>query len=129
MFEQASKIKLRFTTPKGVISVEDLWDVPLTSPTKFSLDLIARNLSKTLKEAEEESFVKPLSTDNTIVKLRFDIVKHVISIKLAEAEAAKTAAAKRARKAELLSLLAEQDREADKGKSREDLLKELNELV
>ena len=30
-FEQAVRLKLRFNSPKGLLSVEDLWDLPLTS--------------------------------------------------------------------------------------------------
>ena len=46
IFEQASRNKLRFDTNiKGVISTEDLWDLPLTSDTgRVNLDDIAKAL-------------------------------------------------------------------------------------
>jgi hypothetical protein len=31
LFQKATRAKLRFETPKGLLSVEDLWDLPLTS--------------------------------------------------------------------------------------------------
>jgi hypothetical protein len=31
IFEQATRAKIRFSTPVGMLSVEDLWDLPLTS--------------------------------------------------------------------------------------------------
>lgn len=31
IFEQASRQKLRFETSAGKLSIEDLWDLPLTS--------------------------------------------------------------------------------------------------
>ena len=41
LFEKASKMKLRFSTTKGVLSTEDLWDLSLES-----LDRIAKNLKR-----------------------------------------------------------------------------------
>ena len=31
MFTKASRLKLRFQSPAGLLSSEDLWDLPLTS--------------------------------------------------------------------------------------------------
>ena len=51
MFEKASRAKIRFETSKGSLTVEDLWDLPLTSNTgKADLDDIARGLHSQLKE-------------------------------------------------------------------------------
>ena len=64
MFEQASRLKLRFTTARGSLSVEDLWDLPLTSTTgKPNLDDIAKSLNRELRATSEEtSFVEPNAT-------------------------------------------------------------------
>lgn len=127
-FEEASKDKYRFTTPKGEISTEDLWDVPLLSRSKFSLDLIARNISKELKETGEESFVKPLTISNTLLTRKFEIVKHVIAVKIAEAEEAKTAANKKAQRVKILGIIADKQDEQLKGKTLEELTAELEKL-
>jgi hypothetical protein len=112
MFERASRMKLRFDSAKGQLSVEDLWDLPLQSVTKVNLDSLAVTLNKELKAANsEESFVKPaISTDDTL-ELRFEIVKYVISVKVAERDAANLARTKAEEKQKLLALLDDKQNE------------------
>ena len=57
MFERASKLKLRFNTEKGMVTTEDLWDLPLLQRNAVDLDSLAKNLNKAVKESGEESFV------------------------------------------------------------------------
>ncbi len=130
MFENASRIKLRFNTPKGLLTVEDLWDLPLISRSSVqaNLDDIARDLHNKLKDANEISFVKKATKDNEKLKLAFDIIKHVIAVRLAEDEAAATAANNRAKKQQLLALIAHKENDELAGKSLEDLKKLAEEL-
>ena len=58
LFEYATRTVLRFASTRGLISVEQLWDVPLRSNDGFDLDAIARSLSQELKSVSEESFVE-----------------------------------------------------------------------
>jgi len=104
-FETASRLQLRFTTPKGSLSVEDLWDLPLTSSTSASLDNIAKGLNRQIKDADTESFVVKTTKADDILQLKFDIVKHVIEVRLAEADVAKTAKKKKEDKQKLLEVL------------------------
>jgi len=54
MFAFATKKKIRFETSKGLLSVEDLWDLPLTSDNgRPNLDDIAKGIYKAMKEGEE----------------------------------------------------------------------------
>jgi hypothetical protein len=55
IFEKASREKLRFSTSQGQFSVEDLWNLPLTSPSGRSVNLydIANGLNKELKESQK----------------------------------------------------------------------------
>jgi len=122
-FEAASRIKLRFATGRGLVSVEDLWDMPLTGT--FSLNDVAKDLHRLLKDAEETDFVKKATKVNEELQLGFDVVKHVIDVRVAEAEEAKNAAAKRAQKQKLLGLIAEKQDDALKGAS----IDELNAMV
>lgn len=98
IFEQASRGKLTFSTNKGQLSVEHLWDLSLDS-----LDTLAKGINRELKAYEEESFVKTRTKTNTELVLRLDILKRVIEVKLQEAEEKKS----RAEKTAQLSLLKE----------------------
>ena len=102
MFKEATRRKLRFNSINGVLSVEDIWDLPLTSEKKDSLNKQAKSLNRELKASEEESFVEAPTKENAILQLKFDIVKEVIKDRLAEKAARKNAADIKARK-ELLN--------------------------
>ena len=111
MFEKASKMKLRFTTSRGQVTTEDLWDFPLTSSTAFSLDSIAQGLSKSIKASAEESFVIKKCRANKTLELQLDIVKHIISVKLDEAKARRKAAETSIMRDKALAILAERQDE------------------
>lgn len=129
IFEYATRNKLRFASTRGVLSVEQLWDVPLRSRDDFNLDNIAKAANKALKEVSEESFVEIKKTvEHTMRELSLEIVKYVIDTKIAEEEAAKTRAAKRLEKEKLLDILAEkQDGKLSK-LSEEELKKRIKAL-
>lgn len=131
MFAFATRKKFRFDTCKGQVTVEDLWDLPLTSTNgRPNLDDIAKELYKKMKDENEMSFVKPTSQVNkefNIIKAKFDIVKHIIDVKLAEAEAAKKAKEIKARNQRILELIAQKEDEALASKSKEELLAMLAE--
>ncbi len=113
MFQQASRLALRFATVKGDLTVEDLWLLPLISATgKANLDDIARGLYNQLKETNVVSFVTPAQKADPTVQLRFDIVKHIIGVRVAENAAAATARANREKKQALLGVLAQKENEA-----------------
>ena len=117
MFEQAAKLKLRYETKRGNISTEDLWDLPLTSTAGVSLDDLAKLLNKAVKDNEEESFVVKKSATNTILDLKFSIVKHVIEERLAEIERKADEAATKARKDKILGIIADKEDDELKGES------------
>lgn len=122
MFEKASRLKLTFASSQGLLSVEDLWDLPLTSSKgRANLDDLARDLHKQLKNGEDVSFVNKETKSDPVIQLKFDIVKHVIEVKLAENEAAATARANAEKKQQLLGLIASKENEALAGKSLDEL--------
>lgn len=120
-FQAASRLKLRFDTPKGQLTVEDLWDLPLTSGAgKANLDDIAKSLHRQTK-TDDVSFVTPPAAKDASIALAFDIVKHIIGVRIAERDAAADAAARAAKKQQLLSLIASKESEALAGKSLDEL--------
>ena len=128
MFEKASRKKLRFDTAAGNISVEDLWDLPLTSVTGVSLDTLAKSLNKAVKENDEESFVVKKTTLNEVLDLKFSIVKHVIEVRLDEIEQKENAAARKAKKEMIMGIIAEKQTDKLKGTSINKLEAMLAEL-
>lgn len=126
LFELASRKKFRFESVKGLLSAEDLWDLPLTSTTgKANLDDIAKALNHLVKSSKEEvSFVNPTTSGtNTSDQARFDIVKYIIGVRVAERDAAKDAAVRAEKKQQILSLIAQKQFEQLGATSLEDLQK------
>lgn len=127
LFEQASRLKLRFYSPMGSLTVEDLWDLPLTSPTgrsRANLDSIAIALHKQTREsAETVSFVTPSSSTSQAAELdlKFQLVKYIISVRVAERDAAKEASDRKEKKQRLLELIARKQDQELEGKSLEEL--------
>jgi hypothetical protein len=105
IFEQASRIKLRFETSKGMLSAEDLWDLPLTSASKANLDDIARALFKNLQGTENVSFVNKEGKADAEVQLAFDVVKHIIDTRLVENAAAALAKENKEKKQRILAII------------------------
>lgn len=128
MFEKATRLKLRFPSQVGMLSVEDLWDLPLQASRGASLDTIAKTVNKVLKETSEESFVAPVTAQNTELTLQLDILKYIISVKIEEANVAKTLKERAAKKKHIMAIMADKQDEALKGKSLEELQAELDSL-
>ena len=86
IFELASREKLRFNTGRLQVTVEQLWELPLTGAN--SLDTLAVELDAAIRNTAPRSFVTNSATaaDKTL-QLQFDIVKHVIDVRVAERKA------------------------------------------
>ncbi len=107
MYKKALRMKLRFATNKGKLTTEDLFDLSLTD-----LNNIAIALDKKLSETPRKSFISDIAPDTQEDELRFNIVKDVITLKLAERNAAQNAKAKAAEKAQLMEILHRKKNEA-----------------
>lgn len=127
MFEKASRYKLRFHTTRGRISVEDLWDLPLLGGSDC-LDEIAKGLRLKVKDSAEESFVVKSDKKDDVLQLKFEIVKHIIEVRLKEAEAAANAKVLREKKQQIMSIIADKESEALRGKDVDELKKLLESM-
>ena len=91
IFEKASRAKLRFPTPRGNLSVEQLWDLPLDKGDvnlyNIAQELLANVADKPTKQLA--FFSKAVSVDES-AELRFEIVKRIVTVRVAEAEAKQT---------------------------------------
>lgn len=106
IYKEASRLGLRYPSIKGTLTVEQLWELPLTSRNGFDLDEIAKCVNHALKEEAEESFVEK-STNPTKARyeLMLEIVKDIISTKQEDAKAAAKRKANQVEKARLLEVL------------------------
>lgn len=122
IFEYATRHALRFPY-KGSQSVEELWRLSLTE-----LDSIYKTLNKQVKQSEEESLLSTKASVDTELEVQIAIVKYIVSVKLAEKEAAEKASTKKAQKQKIMSIIATKENEALQNSSIDDLKKMLDEL-
>lgn len=129
MYKKASRLKLRFQTKKGLLSVEQLWDLNMSELA----DLI-RQYHKLIESNNDKSddleFLKEdsdKSATESIDSLKFDILKDIYMTKKqesAEKLKSKEKAEYRAKIMEIISRKQDQDLES---KSIDELTKLLNE--
>lgn len=121
IFEKAAKKKLRFTSNKGLLSVEDLFDLSLTS-----LDNIAKAVNRKLKDEVEESFIQKKSNSSTELELQLEILKHIIKHKIDTEEANKKRAETIAKKQQIEQILIRKQSQELENLSVEELKAMLN---
>lgn len=121
-FEVATREKYRFPY-KGVISVEDLWDLSCDQ-----LNVVFKSLNKEKKNVNEESLLdmRQSAADVTLTNM-IDIVKYIFNAKQLEAQARREAADKHAKNQIIMGLIKEKENEALKSLSIEELKKLLDD--
>lgn len=122
IFEYAAKHKLRFPY-RGSITTEDLYDL---SPA--DLDRIYKTLAREAKKNEEESLLADKKDEDVDLNVKIDIIKHIVTEKLAAIERAKKAAATKMQAEKIRAIIAENQEAALKEMSPEELNKMLEEL-
>jgi hypothetical protein len=122
MFEKATRQKLRFESVKGLMSVEDLWDLPLESSAgKPNLNDVARSVYRDLKAEDQISFVAVQQKTDEVTQLKMDIVKHIIQVKLSEADAAKQLRDAKEKKQKIMEIMSRKQDAALESASLDDL--------
>lgn len=122
MFEIATRSKFRFPY-KGLISVEDMWELSLPA-----LDSVFKALNTQMKQVKEESLLSTKSKADETLELQIEIVKYIVSVKLAEKQAREKATEKSAQRQKIMEIMAKKQDESLENSSIEDLQKMLSEL-
>lgn len=122
IFEYAVENKLRFPF-RGSISVEDLFDLSLEN-----LDSIYKTLARERVKANEDSLLKRKSIEDTVLSVKIEIIKCIVSKKMTQIEANKAAIQKKEKKDKILKVLAQKQDESLQNMSIKDLQKMLDEI-
>lgn len=122
IFEMATRNKFRFPY-KGLISVEDLWDL-----SQVQLDSIYKNLNKEIKQIQEESLLSAKNSEDAELQAKIDIVKHIFTVKQQEAIQRSIDAENADKKRRIIEILAQKRDDSLMGKSEDELRKMLKEL-
>lgn len=123
MFEKAARLKLRFPSAKGSIGVEDLWDL-----SRENLNTVFKTLNREVKVVGEESLDDTKTSDDDVLNLKIQIVRHIDSVKKKEAADKLNEKTKSEEKRKLLNLLANKREAALENLSEEEILKRLEAL-
>ncbi len=111
-FKLANKQKLRISTTKGLLSPEQLWDLPLED-----LDSLAVSLEDAHKQSGKKSFLNTKSEKDRVAKLKFDLVLEILNTKVEEAQAAAEAQEIKEHNKKIIGIIADKQDESLKGKS------------
>lgn len=122
-FDTVTRLKLRFPSSDGLLTAEDLWDLPLTSTKgRANLDDVARTLHAELQsQGEAVSFVTAQTKSDAALQLKFDIVKHIIDVQIAEKEKARTKRESAEKKQIIMGILAQKKNDELLGKTPAEL--------
>lgn len=117
IFERAVREKTRFNF-KGLISVEDLWDLSLEN-----LDAIWSNLESDLEKLPKKSLLTTNTKQRDEIEFKQEIIKHIVEAKKAEKLANEQAKANASKKQMVLDMIASKQNDDLKNMSIEELKK------
>lgn len=115
MFEVAVRSKMRFPF-KGMISVEDLWDLHVRD-----LDAIFKTLNSQLRQVKEESLLEVRTKEDQELDMKIEIVKYIVRVKQEEESHRLMAKEQREKKQKIMEILASKQDQDLQSKSIEEL--------
>lgn len=127
IYKYAAQHQIRFASVRGMLTVEQLFDLPLKSDSGFCLDNVAKAINAGLKSLDSESFVEEVKADSnkSDLQVAFEIVKDVIKTKQDAAAAVRLKQENAARKHRILELINEKKDAKFKELTIDELEKEL----
>lgn len=115
IFKYAVKNKMRFSY-KGVCTVEDLYDIPLSG-----LDKMYVELKKQQKNFGEDSLLNKKSSEEKEIGIKIEIIESIVTDRLADIDKAKKAQQTRERNRRIAQIIADKEDAALNDMSLEDL--------
>ena len=112
MYKEASKQALRFATSKGLLSTEQLWQLPVKD-----LDTLAVSLEEAYNGSKGKSFLVKRTTKDKGLKLQFDIVLDVLQTKVEELDIQRQAKEDKEHNNKIIELIAAKKDDELKGLS------------
>ena len=115
IFKYAVKNKMRFSY-KGVCTVEDLYDIPLSG-----LDKMYWELKKQQKNFGEDSLLNKKSSEEKEIGIKIEIIESIVADRLADIDRAKKVQQTRERNRRIAQIIADKEDAALNDMSLEDL--------
>lgn len=123
IFEVASRKKLIFTSTKGPIRTDDLWDLSLVQ-----LNKLYQEQKKIESETVVDSLLGSQTSTQTDTELRIAIIKRIFDVKKAEQDAREQRAANEAKRQKIMDIIERKQDASLEAMSSDDLKKMLESL-
>ena len=126
MYKQASQLKLRFQTNRGILSVEQLWDLS-QSDLSSAIKVVKKTLTK--NDDNELSFLAESTIVDSENELRFNILKDVFLTKKKEVDDRRNAAEAKKFEQKIINLIAEREENEMDDELNKMSIDELKQLI
>lgn len=129
MYKKASRLKVRFASNVGNLTVEQLWGIRMTD-LKEMIKAAHEVVKKTEKTDEDLLFLEGIGQDDkeaSLAKLKFDILKDVYITRMNETKAASEEAITNREIKHLEEILAKKREESLSSMSEEEIMKLIEE--